>query len=110
MAGAVAEAAPACSRRSGREELIPYRGVQRDGVVVDVHCVVVAERQREVRVVAALARAWRHGSRIPRQRYINMLSLTHRDATRKRSGIVVNSVIRDLDFVPPGMHEDAATA
>src|SRR5207244_6423497 len=93
-----------------REQLVSQRGILDDGVVVNVDVHVEAERQAQVRGIAALARAWIRGGRGARQVNVRMFTLSDRDAARQSALIVGYPVVGDLDVMTPAVHHDAAAA
>ena len=108
-AGAEGRAAAACQSR--REQLIAKRGVIRNVVVVQVGEHIQTVRQmlivRESRAVAAGARGRIGGTSL--NNWGREFALAVADTTRKRSSVVVDTVVGDLQVMRPTMDEDTAS-
>src|SRR5207248_4133829 len=96
------------SCRRGREQLVAGGRVQRDIVVLDGHVHVKAVRQLDTRYRAFLARAGGRVGGVPLEVGGTKFALTHADTAGERAGVVGDPVVRDLQLMPPAVHEDAA--
>src|ERR1700758_3229571 len=77
---------------------------------MDVHIDVLAVRQLSISYRAVLAGTRSRVCGAPLEVGASKFALTKVDAARKRSGVVVDAVVGNLQVMRPPMHEDAAAA